>query len=186
MTAGYMYKSGVGLMEPVALIGQNVAIRYINELHIKRVTFVEAIPPFQALDVGAVAAQTRSARTAMPNLDLADNEFGQFRWYPLDDMQVLLWLPQAQGKSVLRNIMVPMDATVVHRDPCLHLTEFFVWEDNHPFVEVINYRDYPITMARIITMGFRYRVDDVTPEVKDAILKGDMPVTNVYCSGKQL
>lgn len=189
---GYMYKSGLGMMEPVATIGQYVAVHYLDAIYIRRVRFLEAIPPFQAVDVGAIAAQTVSARTAMNNLEMPDSEFGQFRWFPLDNVQVRLWLPQSQGKSILRNIMVPVDPTIVTRDPCLHLTEFYVWENNRPFVECINYSDYAVAMSRVVVMGYRFNVEPVAPdaarrkEIESAIMSGSQPATHVWCSGKQM
>jgi len=180
-----MHKSGLGLMEPVALIGHNVAIHYGKELHLRRVTYMEAIPPFQAINVGAMVLQSVSIRTLIPNLGMLDNEFGQFRWWPLDPIQVRLFIPNSQAKHVLRNIMVPMDPTVIDRDPCLHLTEFYVWQDNQPSVEVINYSDYALTQTRIMAMGFRFHVDKLPPDLEKKISEGQEPVTQVWCSGNQ-
>ena len=181
----HMYSSNYGLMQPIALMGQNVALHYLDQIYYKRIRFLEAIPPFQGVDVGAIAAQTVSARTQVTNLEVSDDEFAQFRWYPLDNVQVRLWLPQAQGKYTLRNLQIAVDPTVVTRDPCLHLTEFFVWEQNEPFVECINYADYAVTMSRIVFMGFRFVVEDVEAEQKKAIKDGREPATHVWCSGKQ-
>lgn len=181
-----MYKSGLGLMEPVALIGQNVVIHYLDEVIIRRVRFLEAIPPFQAIDLGAIAAQTTTPRTNVPNLAMPNGEFGQLRWYPLDNIQVRLFVPNAQGKYALRNLMVGADPNVVERDPCLHLTEFYVWEDNRPFVEALNYSDYPLAYARIIAMGFRFNVEKLTDEMVKKITDGIEPATHVWCSGKQM
>lgn len=181
-----MYGSGLGLMEPVARIGDNVAIHYLDTVSLRRVRFQEAIPPFQALDAGALAANTTTARTNVPNLSMADSEFGQFRWYPLDNIQVRLFLPQSQGKYILRNVQTALDPQVVNRDPCLHLTEFYVWEDNRPFVEILNYADYALTQTRIVAMGFRFNVEKIDTDLEKKILGGLEPVVHVWCSGRQM
>jgi len=152
----FPHKSGLGLMDPVALIGHNVCIIYGSVKNWRRVIFLEPIPPFQCLNIGVVNAQTTSIRTATPNLALLDNEFGQFRWFPIDNAQVRLWLPQVDGRFNLRNVQVPVDMTITDRDPCLHLTEFFVWEDYTPFFEAINFMDYNLSQCRIIAQGYRY------------------------------
>ncbi|KKK42962.1 hypothetical protein LCGC14_3169190, partial [marine sediment metagenome] len=90
----FPHKSGGGMMEPVALINHNVCILYGSIKHFRKVQYFEPIPPFQCLDIGAIALQTTAARAAAPNLDMFDNEFGQYRWYPIDNAQIRLWLPQ--------------------------------------------------------------------------------------------
>ncbi len=48
---------------------------------------------------------------------------------------------------------------VVERDPCLHLTEFNVWEDNNPWFAATNYTDYALNACRLVapyqTTAFR-------------------------------
>jgi hypothetical protein len=183
---GYMYKSGLGLMEPVAVVGQNVAINYLGKIHYKRVQYVEAIPPFQFLDIGAIAAATVSLRTSGANLQLADDEWGQFRWYPLDNAQVRLWLPQAQGKYTLLNIQSVVDNQIVQRDPCLHLTEFYVWQDNNPWFEAINFADYALTACRLIAQGYRFFGEDLEKSQVEAIKSGREGCTPIMASGKHM
>lgn len=179
----YPHKSVGGLVEPVALVGHNVVIHYLNETHFRRVTFQEGIPPFQCIDLGALAAQTPSARTNIPNLELPDNEFGQFRLYPLDPVQLRVNLPPGMGKYYLKNIQVTIDPTIVDRDPDLHLTELFVWEDNRPAVEAVNFSDYALTAVRIIAMGHRFNTVELTKDVVAEVQAGRVPAVHVWCSG---
>jgi len=182
----YPHKSGLGLMEPIAQINHNVHIKYGDEDHYRRVTKFEPIPPFQAVNAGAIAAGATNANpTEIANLRLFDNEFGQFRWYPIDHMQVTLYLPSAEGKYRLKQLMVPVDEMVVERDPCLHLTEIFIWEDHTPWVTCLNYTDYNIARSRIIAMGYRYRLEDkeLPDDVIQGIRSGSIPCVNLMCSG---
>jgi hypothetical protein len=176
-------KSGLGLMEPVALVGQNVCIMMSASNEYRKVAWWEPIPPFQCLDIGAIAAQTQSNRIPATNLQLWDDEFGQFRWYPLDPVQVRLFLPQANGRYLLRNIQVPIDDNIVEKDPCLHLTEIFVWEDKNPWFEAMNFSDYAINTSRIMAMGFRFVTDPLPEDVIKAIKEGKEACTYIITSG---
>lgn len=179
----YPHKSGLGLMEPVALIGHNVCVLYGSVKNWRRVIYIEPIPPFQCLNIGAPNAQTTTARIQCVNLELLDNEFGQFRWFPIDNAQIRLWLPQADGRLLLRNIQVPVDMTITDRDPCLHLTEFYVWEDYSPWFEAINFMDYDLDQCRIIAQGYRYITTELKGSTISAIEAGTVPCVYVVASG---
>lgn len=179
----YSHKSGIGLMEPVALINHNVCILYGSVKNWRRVIYLEPIPPFQCLDIGAIVAQTTTPRTQAVNLQLLDNEFGQFRWFPIDNAQIRLWLPQVDGRFVLRQMQVPVDMTITDRDPCLHLTEFYVWEDYSPWFEAINFMDYALTQCRIIAQGYRYITTELSKTTISAIEAGTVPCVYVVASG---
>ena len=185
---GNQYKSGLGLMEPVVLPGQNVAVHYPGTAVLYgQVSFFENIPPFQCIDVGAIAAQTVSARTNVTNLEVATSEFGQYRWYVIDNVQVRLFLPAAVGKSVLRNIQVPYDKQIIDRDPCLHLTEFCVWQDQRPAMEMVNFMDYAVAASRVIAMGFRFHVEEIKDGERIKLLReGREPITHIWCTGKPI
>lgn len=179
----YPYKSGIGLIEPVAIINQNVCLLLSARKEYRKVTWFEPIPPFQFLDIGAMPAKTQSARTSAVNLQANDGEFTQFRWYPLDHAQVRLFLPQASGKYLLRNIQVPVDDNVVDRDPCLHLTEIYVWQEYNPWFEAMNFSDYPITACRLAAFGFRFITEAMQRDVVAAIEQGREACTYLTASG---
>lgn len=179
----FPHKSGNGGVEPIALIGHNVCVKYSNDNHYRRVIWFEPIPPFQFLDIGAINAGITSNRIQAENLQLWRNEFAQIRWYPLDTAQVRLFLPSADGRYNLKNTQVPIDPTIVDRDPCLHLTEFFVWEDRNPAFEAVNYTAVNITTCRLVGMGYRY-VTESLPETDISKIKaGTLQCTNIVASG---
>jgi hypothetical protein len=175
-------------MEPLAIQNQNVAIHYVQNIFYRKVDYLEAIPPFQAIDLGALAAQTRSARTNVTNLDMPDDEFGQFRWYPMDNAQIRLFLPPAVGKFSLKNLQTTLDINIRDIDPCLHLTEFCVWEDNRPAIEAVNGMDYALNAVRMIAFGFRYHTVDISgdSDLIRGILDGSKPCTHVWASGRSI
>ena len=179
----FPHKSGLGYMEPVALIGHNVCVKYANDNYYRKVIWFEPITPHEALDIGAIAAATTSARTQATNLQLWRNEFGQFRWFPVDTAQVRIYVPNADGRMQLRNIQVAVDPTIITKDPDLHLTEFYEWEDRNPAFEGINYTALPIAHCRIQVMGYRFVTEALPPDKITKIQNGDLQCTYIVASG---
>lgn len=173
---------------PDALVGQNVAIHYLGSIYYRRVTFVEQIPWFQFLDIGAIALQIQSNRTQGTLLSQYDSEWGQFRWFPLDYAQVRFYLPQSQGKWTMRNIQVALDNSIILRNPDLSMTEFHVWESNTPWFEALNISDYAMTGCRLMAAGHRFVSRDIA-KIKDGativreIESGKEPCKHVWASG---
>ena len=180
----YPHKSGLGLMEPVAQIRHNVAVLFGNEWKYRRVVGFQPMPPFQFLNLGVIAAQASAPRAAAINLELQDGEFGQFRWWVLDNAQARLWLPPSTQAYALRNITPPVDPNTPQRDPCLHLTEFFVWEDERPSFDATNIMDYALAQCRLVAQGYRYALEELDPNDIAAIKAGREPC--VYVMAQQL
>lgn len=179
----YPFKSGIGAMEPIALLGHNVCVHYTTAKYYRRVVFVEPLVPFQFLDIGALAAQATSARTQCTNLENFDGELSQIRWWPLDDVQARMWLPQTNGKMVLKNQQVPIDMSITVQDPCLHMTEIFIWEDKVPWIEAVNATDYAHGAVRFRCMGFRYATEKCGDNTIQRINNGIEACVHVSASG---
>lgn len=186
----YVFKAQVGMFDPIALWNQNVAIHYVQNVYYRKVDFLEAIPPFQCVALGALAATSPSAQVQVTNLEMPDEEFGLFRWYPIDDAQVLMFLPTGIAKHQLRNIQVSVDMNILTRDPNLVSTEIAVWEDNRPSVQAINGGAVALGNVRLIAMGYRFHSYSLTtgdgknPELVAKIKAGLEPCTHVFCSGR--
>jgi hypothetical protein len=180
----YAFKAQVGMFDPVALQDQNICIHYLAERHYRQVDFLESLPPFQCWDLGALPAQTRSARTNINTLAMADDEFALYRWYCLDNVQVYLFLPPGVAKFELRNMQVPYDYKTLQRDPNLVSTEFCVWQNNPPAIEAVNGMDYPLSAVRMIVMGYRFHTVALPAAMVAAIKDGSLPCTHVWCSGR--
>jgi hypothetical protein len=181
----YIFKAQIGMVDPVALQNQNVCIHYVQNAYYRKVDFLESIPPFQCINLGALAATSISARTPVVNLEMPDNEFGLFRWWPIDDAQIRLYHPAGVAKWQLRNLQVPLDMNIINRDPNLVSTEIAVWENNRPAVEAVNGHAFALGAVRLIAIGYRFH----TAEIKDqASLKriqdGQEPCTHIWCSGR--
>jgi hypothetical protein len=186
----YIFKAQVGLVDPVALQGQNVCIHYVQATYYRKVDFLESIPAFQCINLGALATGGVSARTNVVNLEMPDNEFGLFRWYPIDDAQIRLYHPAGIAKWQLRNLQIPVDMNIVNRDPNLVSTEIAVWEDNRPAVEAINGYAFALNAVRLIAIGYRFHTLDLEsgPYANADLLKqmksSAVPCTHIWCSGR--
>lgn len=192
----YPYKSAGGNVEPVAIQNDNVALHYLQTIEWRRITFYEPIPPFQFLNIGAIAAQMVSARTQATNLRMPDDEFAQIRWWPIDPAQVRAFLPTGVARHSLLNVQSVVDEQIVDRDPDLHLTELYIWEDNNPAFEAINISDYALAACRLVGMGYRFTTELLPEKVRLAIKQAidgkgpghevDIigPCTHIWCSGR--
>ena len=157
----YPYKSTNGFMEPVALQNHLVAIHFVKETIYRRVVFYEAITPTQVINLGALGAGATSARTNVPNLDVYDNEFGQFRWYCLDNAQIRVFTPRGVAKGDLKTIQAVIPPNIGAINPDLSLTELYVWQDNRPSIEAVNGGGVALAAVRMVAMGFRYRTEEL-------------------------
>ena len=175
----YPHKSGLGLMEPIALIGHNVALLTGGKWKYLKVTRFQSILPFQFLNLGAIAAQVVTAKTRAVNLEVKENEFGQFRWWVLDNFQARLWLPASTQAYSLLNLTSVVDPSTPLRDPCLHLTEFYVWEDERPEFDATNIMDYALAQARCIAMGYRFRTEALSASEEAKAKAGEIPIVRV-------
>lgn len=187
----YVFKAQVGMFDPIALQNQNVAIHYVSNTYYRKVDYLEGLPPFQCIDLGALAAVTPSGRIPVTNLEMPDNEFGLFRWYPIDDAQIRLYHPAGIAKWQLLNLQIPIDMNIVFRDPNLVSTEIAVWEANRPALEAINGHAFSLGGVRIIALGFRFHTINLEgtgvgadPDLVRALKAGKEPCTHVWCSGR--
>lgn len=195
------YRAAQG-MEPIVLLDYYVKILVTGKGKIYgKIDFYESVPPFQVIDLTAaaplgplaaytaLAAATSSQKANLNYLELSKNEFGQWRYFPLDDMYVQLFNPAGVAKHQLRNLQIGVEQSIVYRDPLLVSTEFFTLEDNHAAVLGTNFGAIALATARIVAMGYRFhfiRLDKALPEDSAMIKKienGDQPCTPIICSG---
>jgi len=157
----YPYKSTNGFMEPVALQNHLVAIHFVKDIIYRRVVFFEAITPTQVINLGALGAGITSNRTNVTNLDCYDQEFGQFRWYCLDNAQIRVFTPRGVAKGDLKTLQAVIPPNIGAINPDLSLTELYVWQDNRPAIEAINGGGVALAAVRMVAMGFRYRTEEL-------------------------
>ncbi len=183
------YKSSIA-MEPIVLQDYYVKIKTYKSEYYRQVEWYQSIPPFQALDLGALAAQTVSARLSISAgqvssfFDLPDEEFAQWRWFPYDNFMARLFLPAGVAKHQLKFLQLGVEKSIISRDPTLVSTEFNSWEDERPAFEAMNYSDYALTATRIIAFGYQFHTVAISPAEIARIKAGQLPCTTVLCAGK--
>lgn len=183
-------------MEPIVMLDYYVKIITYAETKgfFRKVTFYEPIPPWQPIDLGAIAAQTAGPKTNVVNLDLWDEEFGQWRWFPLQGrVQIALFLPAGVSKWQLKNLTVALDKSIIYRDPLLVSTEFCTWEDQHAAMQATNFSDYALLACPIIVMGYRFHTQPVDQATLDKLqgvtlpsgvrVPPSLPYTPIQCAG---
>lgn len=171
-------------MEPIVLLDYYVQIRTYKDRFFRQVDFYESIPPFQVLNIGALPTQTVSARTNALNLDLYDEEFGQWRWFPLDNIMARIFNPAGVAKHQLKTLQIGIERSIIYRDPTLVSTEFNTWEDERPAFEAMNFSDYALGASRIVVFGFRYHTIAVEKPTQAKLESGALPYTPVQCAGR--
>jgi len=180
----FQSKAEEGGINPVALIDHYVWIHYNQNKILRQVDFLEPLPAFQAIDLGALAAGALTAKTNITNFDMYADEFAQFRIWTLDNVQLILYLPAGVPAGQLKTFQVPLSKFNALRNPSLNLTEICVWEDNRPAVIAINGSGIALSAVRIMAMGHHYHTVPVsaTDPVNAKIKAGIQPVTHVWCS----
>ena len=87
-----------------------------------------------------------------------DLHVGQFRWLVLDDLRVTLKQPRATSRFGTKQVVATVTQFTQVYDPCGHTTEFFSFEDEFPFVDVLNPSAYNLAQSRLLFYGFKYRL----------------------------
>lgn len=156
-----LYPFKAGQIEPIVLPGQIVGLWVTKNFRFAEVVFIEGIPRSDpvTLDLGVVAAGATSAITLLANLDLPDREFGQFRAFVVDDFQALFFQARADNRYKLENVNATITRATTLRDPCGHLTEFYVYQDEHAYMQALNPTGYALTQTRVAFYGFRYVIE---------------------------
>ena len=179
-----LYAARPGPITPIAHIGQNILVYKTKHYELFRVLYREGIPPSTPLmrDFGAIAAgATLAGQSMQAELEMPDNQLGQFRIQCLDDLRVTIWQPRSLGRFQNKNIVAQVTAFTTIMDQCSHTTEFTVFEDTWPFFDVMNPRIVATIQARVIMWGFKYVLDRI--EICDEISKVSLPYAAVVSEG---
>ena len=148
-----------GLIQPVAEVGEKILAVDRGQYKLYWVAFREPILPSHPLvaNLGAIAAGGATApfnTTAI--LDLNDGQLGQFRAHVLDDIHALIGQPAQAARFGIMNVTSRFNAFARLEDPCDHLSEFFILEDDRIFITGTNPTGYALVQARIAFYGFKY------------------------------
>jgi len=175
-----------GPITPVASIGEHVLIRRLRGYHLYRILYREGLPLSNTLTVnfGAIAAgATLASQSLQVPLELNDLQLGQFRMRVLEDIRLTIWQPRSVGRFQVKNVISNVTPFTEINDPCGHVTEIFVYEDEWPFVDVNNPTGYNLALARAQFYGFRYGLDKIGEYTEESLAGIAQPYTAVVGEG---
>lgn len=150
-------------LQPVARIKENISILQDKWLHYI-VEYSEPIVPGPASIVEMVAlagltslaANATIAKRVVPILQVYSNELLHVRWFPLDNVEGVIWELAGQQKLASRNIHSRTDRRVLQWDPTLATTTFFIQGELLDMnLEVRNPMQYATPLARFVFFGNR-------------------------------
>ena len=159
-----------GPISPVARIKDNLAIWTSGKWEPYQIQFIEPIPRSSPLRVdfvdlsGAVtvAANGTIARQLAQVLRLSRDEFLHLRWYPIDDMEGILWEQSSQGRYSARSVQARVNLWTEEWDPWLATTTFFILGMNRDAnFEIRNPMGIAWPQARFVFFGYRYVLDEL-------------------------
>ena len=206
------YKASLG-MEPIARYNYFVHIVANTGDYYRKVSFFEAIPPFQITDLcqssprgplnvaTPLGAGAMGGKYTITQFGLWKGEFAQWRWFPLDDAQIQLFVPAGNAKWSLKNLQVGLAKDIIYRDPLLVSTEFNSWEEEWPAFQPLNFTGYALSAIRIVTWGYRFHTDPIVEGAEmgkkmqngtvnaavgtmNGINAGTVPCTTIFCKAQ--
>ena len=171
-----------GYLAPLAGPNENLLVHRDNLWFLYRVTGVEAVQPSDGMVVswGAIGAGLSITDQSLQTpLELGSAELGQFRIRPLDDIRITVYQPRQAGRFTVKRVQSQVSLPGRINDPCGHLTEFYAYRDEYPFVDVNNPADVGLVTARALLWGFRYKVEELSHHALGALARIPGPYTAV-------
>ena len=149
----------------------------------------------------ATSGRSIGAKSTITQFGLWKDEFAQWRWFPLDDAQIQLFVPAGNAKWSLKNLQVGLAKDIIYRDPLLVSTEFNTWQEEWPAMQPLNFTGYALTAIRIVTWGYRFHTDPIIEGTTigsktiggyvnaltgtlNGIMAGTVPCTTVFCKAQ--
>ena len=162
------------VFDPVAKPRENVRLVPKNEFY-----SVEYVEPVYGLliDFGTIDADKEGSLYEVEELDLEDNQLGQFRIMLLDDFDLLVKQPRAAERGTTKTQSTRITPYLAMNDPTLKFTEFFVFGDsNRIYLQPINTgRQYSV-YARAFIFGWKLGLKRLT---ETPMKYTDIPIATV-------
>ena len=145
--------------EPVVEIDQNLAVLTETGWQYFVVGYIEPLPPSEDFikDFGLLADDGTATDEEITLVEMKTNELGQFRFEPLDEINIKVAQPSAASRFSIKNKHVRVTRLSALRDTTLKHTECFVFEgDNIYFPEVKNESGASLAKTRVQFYGYRF------------------------------
>ena len=151
--------------EPIAKVGENIILVPLESYSLDKagrpryfkVTHIEPLPAIYH-DFGSISASSEVTDKEISNLYLHDNQLGQYRIYPLDDIVIKVKQPKSSKRYATKNYVSSIDA-FTYPD---NLREIFIFEDeNATYFDVSNPNNYAISKARAKFVGWKFILEPI-------------------------
>lgn len=155
---------------PVASIGENILL-YPDRIPV-RVEFVEQTG-FIVHDFGKLEPKEIKRDIPLYFLDSGRDGLLQLRFFMLDNFTIENFRqPSAIGRFVLKNAktIFRKDLLEYNIESLLHLTEFFVFKDFYPVIDIRNDNTYTLENSRIVFFGYRYVIEELPSIPKEYVI----------------
>ena len=161
------YYAKPGPIAPLALVDEWIGIWLLTQWQCYKVMHYEPIPvsrQFQ-FDFGAVAAGAWSGNTdttAVLQQRLNPPEAFQLRFYPIDDVEVLFYIGNADTRFMTSRRTARANVFTRLMDPDCYSTEVVVLTDSPPFINVFNNSGAALVRSVVQFFGIRYALDSAS------------------------
>jgi len=158
------YYSRPGPIAPLALVDEWLGIWLMTQWQCYKVTHYEPIPRSRQFifDFGAVVAGawsgSQSTATVLQQRNMPP-EAMQIRFYPLDDVEVLFYIGNADTRFMTSVQTARADILTMQVDPDLHSTEVMILTNSNPYINIFNPLGYNLAQSRVQFFGYRYALD---------------------------
>lgn len=156
-------------MRPIVLIGETLAIWLGTEWRYFTCHQLVAIPPGRAArqNFGAILAGQQLQAQQFIAIRPVNGEFVQYRFWPIDDIELVERQPQSSILRGLQNVTPTIDKMSIINNPFVSSTETYTYELGDqtfvPFFDVTNPTGYNLAQSVVAFTGFRFRiVEDTT------------------------
>lgn len=161
------YYAHPGPIAPLALVDHWLGIWLMGLWNCYKITHYEPIPKSRQfiVDCGpALAGAWTAALDTAPILQqrLSPPEAFQVRFYPIDDIEVLFAIGNADPRFMTSRQTARADIMTIQIDPFLHSTEVVILTNSSPFLTAFNPAGYVLAQTRTQFFGYRYSLDAKT------------------------
>lgn len=153
-----------GPITPWGKIGERLLVKRVQKFVLYLINYVEQIPLANPIvrDFGSIAANTTSAGVSLQTpLEMDGAEIAQWRIKLLDDLVLQINQPQNLPRFLAKNARSRITKWGQMFDPFDAMSEIAVFQDEYPYVDVINPTDYTQVTTRVAFYGFRYRLSEL-------------------------
>jgi len=127
----------------------------------------------------AIAANGNITKRLVPILQVTDGEMLCVRFEPLDDVEGVVWEQSGTGRFNSRNNHARVDMATGLRDPYLASTTFFIMGYQRDMnLEAQNPNPIALPQARFQFWGYRYVVDEISPDLTGIVDQNGRPDKN--------